>query len=242
LAPGAAKRPGNGRIDRQGTGAREVALVATNCLFALREAARSGKTEIDMRPVILALVLTLVFAGLAPADTIDDGVNAALAGDYVTALSLLGAGVQRGDARAEFFLGVLYESGTGVPKDTAAAARLYRMSAVQGLAPAQNNLGSLYANGDGVARDLGQAVHWWLMAADQGLPPAQTNLASYYATGTFLPKDLVQAYKWAALAAVQGDREGAKIVATLKTMISPEELANAERLVRAWRPSVATGA
>jgi TPR repeat protein len=209
-----------------------------------RRAASREDLEMMMRPIVIALVPILVFllTGVAPADTIDDGVNAALAGDYPTALALLGAGVKRGDARAEFFLGVLYESGTGVPKDTAQAARLYRMSADQGLATAQNNLGALYANGDGVMQDLGQAVHWWLRAAEQGLPTAQANLAGYYATGTFVHKDLVQAYKWAALAAAQGYQDGAEMLATLKTMISPEELANAERLIRAWRPSVTSGA
>jgi TPR repeat protein len=80
------------------------------------------------------------------------------------------------------------------------------------------------------------------MAADQGLPPAQTNLASFYATGTFVQKDLVQAYKWAALAAAQGYHDAVDILDTLKTMISPDDLQNAERLIRAWRPSKTTGA
>jgi TPR repeat protein len=197
-----------------------------------------------MRAVLLALapVLALVCGSAAMADTIEDGVNAAISGDYPTALALLVAGADRGDPRAEFFLGILYESGTGVTKDVEKAARFYRLSAAQGLAPAQNNLGSLYATGDGVAQDLPEAMKWWMLAAEQGLPVAQTNLAAFYATGTAIPQDLVQAYKWSALAAAQGYADAEEILATITMMISPEELVSAKRLVQAWHPAETTGA
>ena len=197
-----------------------------------------------MRPSLLAVAATLAlaFGGAAVADPIEDGVDAAISGDYATALTLLGAGATRGDARAQFFLGIMYESGRGVTKDTAVAARFYRQSADQGLATAENNLGSLYANGDGVAQSDVEAIRLWMLAADQGLPVAQANLASSYATGTYVPKDLVQAYKWSALAAAQGYRDGADILAVVTMLISPEDKQSAERLVRAWRPSRTSGA
>jgi TPR repeat protein len=195
-----------------------------------------------MRARLLA-VLSVLFLGLggATADSIDDGVDAALSGDYAKAVTLLGAGVERGDARAEFFLGVLYESGSGVPRSPSEAAKLYRMSADQGLATAQNNLGSLYADGEGVKQDLAEAMRLWLLAADQGLPVAQTNLAAFYAAGTAGPKDLVQAYKWSALAVAGGYQEASDILQAVTQAISPEELASAQRLVKAWRPSETSG-
>jgi TPR repeat protein len=197
-----------------------------------------------MRKTTLALatVVALAAASAARADTIDDGVDAAISGDYNTALVLLGAGATRGDARAEFFLGIMYEAGQGVRKDTSVAAILYRQSAAQGLAPAQNNLASLYANGDGVAKDAGEAIRLWLLAADQGLPVAQANLAAWYATGTNVEKNLVQAYKWSALAAAQGYRDGVDILEAVETMISPEDRLSAQRLVRAWQPARISGA
>jgi TPR repeat protein len=197
-----------------------------------------------MRLVFLAFaaLLTLTLGDAAFADTIDDGVDAAIAGDFDTALVLLGVGVNRGDARAEFFLGIMYEAGTGVPKDAHEAANLYRQSADQGLAPAQNNLASLYANGDGVAQNDDEAMRLWLLAADQGLPVAQANLASSYATGTYVTKDLVQAYKWSALSAAQGYRDGADILDVVRMIISPQDRQSAERLIRAWRPVVTRGA
>ena len=102
----------------------------------------------------------------AVADPIEDGVNAALAGDYGIALNLLDPAASRGDPRAEFFMGILYETGMGVTKDTGQAAKFYRQSAEQGLATAQNNLASLLAKGDGVTQDLREAMKWWMSATN----------------------------------------------------------------------------
>ena len=49
-----------------------------------------------------------------------------------------------GCAPAQNNLGVCYESGAGVPKDTAQAVVWYRKAAEQGLARAQCNLGICY--------------------------------------------------------------------------------------------------
>jgi hypothetical protein len=75
----------------------------------------------------------------------------------------------RGYAKAQYSLGVLYETGiVGVPQDSAEAARCYRLAADQGYARAQFNLGASYQNGDGVPQDSAEAVRWVHLAADQG--------------------------------------------------------------------------
>ena len=51
------------------------------------------------------------------------------------------------DAAAQFKLGVMYENGEGVPKDSVKAVEWYRKAAEQGYAPAQFKLGWMYANG-----------------------------------------------------------------------------------------------
>jgi len=197
-----------------------------------------------MRPSILLLapVLMLFSAGIAHADPIEDGVNAALSGDYPTAIKLLDAGVDRGDARAQFFLGILYETGSGVTKDASHAAQLYRLSAEKGLATAQNNLASLLADGNGVTQDLKEAMKWWVLAADQGLPVAQTNLADYYANGAAVSQDYVQAYKWSRLAAAHGNADAVQILHDLTQVMSADQIADGERLARAWRPARTDGA
>ncbi len=82
-----------------------------------------------------------------------------------------------GFALAENNLGILYETGQGVPKDPEQAVAWYRKAADQGLAGAQNQLGLMYQNGWGVAVDFAQATDWFRKAAEQGFAPAQSNLA-----------------------------------------------------------------
>jgi len=98
-------------------------------------------------------------------------------------LSTLLGNANKGDAAAQFNLGVMYDEGDGVPEDDAEAVKWYRKAADQGLAEAQSNLGLMYANGKGVPEDDAEAVKWYREAADQGLAGAQTNLGLMYANG-----------------------------------------------------------
>jgi TPR repeat protein len=59
-----------------------------------------------------------------------------------------------GDATAQWFLGVRYEHGKGVPQDYAQAAAWYRKAAEQGDATAEWLLGGLYDLGHGVRAAL----------------------------------------------------------------------------------------
>ena len=48
----------------------------------------------------------------------------------------------QGDADAQYILGYCYETGAGVPKDTAQAADWYRKAATQGHTNARQGLGA----------------------------------------------------------------------------------------------------
>jgi len=50
----------------------------------------------------------------------------------------------QGVARAQINLGIMYDTGLGVPQDYAEAVKWYRTAADQGRARAQNNLGVTY--------------------------------------------------------------------------------------------------
>ena len=84
-------------------------------------------------------------------------------------IDALRARAERGDVDAQFYLGVRYADGEGVPQDDAAAVRLYRLAADQGVARAQGNLGVMYSNGRGVPQDYVEA-HMWA-----NLPAAQSS-------------------------------------------------------------------
>jgi tetratricopeptide (TPR) repeat protein len=110
----------------------------------------------------------------------------------------------RGDAGAQYELGVMYESGHGVRQDFVEAAKWYRKAADQGEARAQYNLACLYGQGQGVALDHAESVKWYRRAAEQGNPYAQNNLGVMYETGLGTTQDHAEAVKWYRKAAEQG--------------------------------------
>lgn len=74
----------------------------------------------------------------------------------------------QGHADAQYYLGLLYALGRGLPQDYEKAAIWYRKSAEQGYPDAQFDLGRLYAVGDGVEQDLVQAYILITLASGQG--------------------------------------------------------------------------
>jgi TPR repeat protein len=60
---------------------------------------------------------------------------------------------------------VRYYHGSGVKKDHAKAARLYRRAVDRGYAWAMYLLGLCYRDGEGVARNLHRARYWFTKAA-----------------------------------------------------------------------------
>jgi uncharacterized protein len=93
----------------------------------------------------VTLLLLITVAGTAVAGPSNDGVAAYNRGDYATAYRLLRPLAEHGDAEAQFYLGVQYNFGYGVPQSYDEAAKWYRKAADQGDATAQFNLGKLYA-------------------------------------------------------------------------------------------------
>src|SRR5216684_6916578 len=79
--------------------------------------------------------------GFYPESPMEDGLIAYERGDYAAALRLWRPPADRGDAAAQYNLGVMYLNGQGVPQDYAAAATWYLKAADQGYAAAQGSLG-----------------------------------------------------------------------------------------------------
>jgi len=106
----------------------------------------------------------------------------------------------------------------------------------QGDASAQFNLGVKYDNGQGVPQDYQEAVKWYRRAAEQGDASAQYNLGVKYDNGQGVPQDFVEAMKWYRLAAEQGIARAKKSLETLETKMTPEQISEAQRLAREWKP------
>jgi len=117
-------------------------------------------------PLFLLLSLVLVVPP-AWAD-FQAGMDAKNRGDFAKALREWRPLADEGDARAQFYLGMLYENGDGVPEDYGKAREWYEKSAAQGDANAQFYLGLMCAFGRGTSLDLVQAHMWYSLAAGNG--------------------------------------------------------------------------
>lgn len=104
---------------------------------------------------------------------ITQGFNKSEAGTNTWVTNIIQRFAKEGDADAQYTLGTLYRSGTGVPKNEGKAFKWYQKAAEQGMADAQYNLGLMYASGDGVTEDNSIAVDWIFRAAQQGHKDAE---------------------------------------------------------------------
>ena len=141
---------------------------------------------------------------------------------------------EKGDAEAQYNLGVMYDLGVGVPEDDREAAKWYRKAADQGYAAAQSALGLKSHSGRGVEKDDREAVKWLRKAADQGDSSGQLHLGRMYYRGEGVPKDFVKAYAWLNLAAAQGEKFAATLAAVTRDKLvaktSTEQVAAAQKL------------
>lgn len=133
-----------------------------------------------------------------------EGVNAYLAQNYKLALTRLKPFAELGNAKAQSYVGTMYEAGRGVERNRGEAIAWFLKAAGQGDAYSQSHLGYAYEEGLGVARDEKLAAEWYAKAADQGDAYGEARLASLYRDGRGLAQDFQQAAKWFAKAADQG--------------------------------------
>jgi localization factor PodJL len=142
---------------------------------------------------------------------------------------------ERGMAIAQFRIASLYERGEGVEQSRMAAAEWYRRAAEQGNVRAMHNLAVMLSEGIGGPADFKEASRWFIMAADHGVRDSQYNLGVMFARGLGGAQDLVQSYKWFAIAAQQGDPDAGTRGDEVARILSPDQLAQAQAAVRAWR-------
>jgi TPR repeat protein len=179
----------------------------------------------------------------------ETGLDAAYAGDYVTALREFTIAAEAGLHLAQYNLGVMYFSGEGVPQDYALAYKWTRMAAEQGHINAQFNLGTLFYNGLGMRSDVftswplllifkqsnfEEALRWYANAAEYDHGEAQYNLATMYEQGEGVAQDLVMATMWARLAHDNEVSDATFLYNSLNARLSNEQQNTAGRLYAEW--------
>jgi hypothetical protein len=111
---------------------------------------------------------------------------------------------EKGDAKAQYNLGLMYFHGKGVEKDWKEGIKWIRKAAEQGDVKAHTFLGAVYFSGRGVEKDFKEAVKWYRKAAEQNSALAQYSLGGMYEYGRGVEKDEKEAVKWFRKAAEQG--------------------------------------
>ena len=121
-----------------------------------------------------------------------EGVNAYLANNYELAMARLKPFAESGNAKAQAYLGSMYEGGHGIERDYAEALRWFLMAAEQGDSYSQAHAGYLYEQGFGIVRDEKRAAELYEKAGDQGFAWAQMSLGLLHINGRGVSRDIAK--------------------------------------------------
>lgn len=147
---------------------------------------------------------------------------------------------EQGNADGQYGLGRAYFEGEGVPKDPAEGVTWFRKAAEQGNVHGQYDLGGAYLAGIGVPKETTETVKWWSKAAKQGHAEAQHNLGVMYAKGIGISKDDVEAYMWLSLAVAKGEQGANEMLNSVTKEMTADQIAEAQRRSREWKPTSET--
>ena len=158
-----------------------------------------------MQRALLALILFFGTCTLAVAGDFEDGMDAYERQDYAAAFPKFMKAAEVGHAAAQYWLGVSYFNGRGVPRNELQGQRWRKKAAEAGHAAAQYWLGLSYEwETNGLPQDEQQAVRWYTKAAEAGEVNAQFELGNRHVKGRGVPLDTAQAAIWYRKAANQG--------------------------------------
>ncbi len=136
-------------------------------------------------------------------------VAPAVAVDRAAEIERLKPVAEKGEAAAQYQLGLLYAETRDMPE----AARYYQLAAAQDHHEAQARLAWLTCTGQGVAKNTPECIRLYRLAAEAGVPSAQANLAGHYLTGDGVSINHGEAARLAKLASDKGDGTGQLMLA-----------------------------
>ncbi|HVY04838.1 MAG TPA: tetratricopeptide repeat protein [Burkholderiales bacterium] len=155
----------------------------------------------------LIAIFALLFP-LAAYAGMDEGIAAYTAGEYAKALDEFRPLADQGNPDGQYFLGFMYHNGFGMKPDQAEAMKWFEKSAAQGDSRSQYYAGIIYAAGKGgVKKDLVKADMWLTISA--------MNPKTSYRDSLYTKEE----------------------VKRIEQKMSPEQLAQAQELVKSWKPA-----
>ena len=120
----------------------------------------------------------------------------------------------KGDAKAQFEMGMKYLHGDGVATNLVEGFSYIQHAADRGFPEAENFMGKRYMHGWGVKTNCYQGAFWFKKAAQQGSSDAQFRLGLCYNNGQGVPQSFKEAALWMLRAAKQGHKEAQWALAT----------------------------
>ena len=135
--------------------------------------------------MILTAALLLALCACSVTNTVTEaenhlnatGINEA---DVEHAGELLMRAAEAGDADAMYYLGLMYQLGSGGERNYQTAAEWYEKAAEAGNSKGSYALGELYEYGYGVEQDLGKALEWFEKAAEADDAGGMLKIGYYY--------------------------------------------------------------
>lgn len=159
-----------------------------------------------------------------------------LSQDHAEAVHWFRKAAEQGHLEAQVNLAKSYADGKGITQDYQEAKRWYERAVAQGDGDAHVNLGNLYYKGLGVPQDYGRALMHFRFAANGGSAVAMAKLGLMYKLGDGVLQDFVRAYMWFNLAGARGYEHAAVFRDGVAKQMTPDQIAEAERLAREWKP------
>ena len=175
------------------------------------------------------------FIALPAMADFQEGGDAYKNGDYETAAREFLPLAKKGDHRAMYALGSMYAAGHGVPRDLDESRRWFSKAARYGRPDAQYKLGLIYARGLGVKPDPRRAINWFGKSARQGYGLSQYQVGLMYRQGEGVGQNNIKAYAWLQTAAGNAVPEAQSLLEQITAELTPEELAEANKLSREYR-------
>jgi len=192
----------------------------------------------SIRQLIILLVFTslIIFSVVSKVffNDFQNGWDAYVKKDYKIAYEIWLPLAEKGNSKAQFFLGFMHDLGFGTLEDDKEALKWYQLAAEQGDSRAQFFTGFIYDFGLGVSKDHQKAFKFYQLAkkggylqartkiydlavknnpkalqvllddAENGIADAQFVLASMHAKGNGLPQSYQKAFKFYQLAKKKG--------------------------------------
>jgi TPR repeat protein len=206
--------------------------------------------------ILLAFTSLIIFSVVSKVffNDFQSGWDAYVKKDYKIAYELWLPLAEKGDSKAQFFLGFMHDLGFGTLEDDKEALQWYQRAAEQGDSRAQLFTGFIYDLGRGVAKDSQEAFKWYQLAAkagfheaktkiydlavknnpqamkvlkadaENGIAEAQFVLASMHDNGQGVPQNYQKSFKWYQLAAKAGFHEAKTKIYDLAVKNIPQAL------------------